>query len=223
MKLAIFCDFDETITRINVTDTVLERFADPLWLEIQRDWLAGKLGAREVLEKQMPLIRAQPEDLDSLIDAIEVDPFLAEFVMFCADGGHSFYILSDGFDYWIEKILERTLWPYRGAMEKIAFFACSLRWEKDRIAISFPYFPEGCVHGCATCKPALLDQLKTGAERTVVIGNGVSDLLLARKADLVLAKNGLREFCQREGIPHQAFSDFREVIQSIKNWVNDHG
>lgn len=43
MKLAIFCDFDDAITRANVTDTVLEKFADPLWREIQEYWLAGGL------------------------------------------------------------------------------------------------------------------------------------------------------------------------------------
>ena len=32
MGFAVFCDFDETITRCNVTDTVLEMFADPVWL-----------------------------------------------------------------------------------------------------------------------------------------------------------------------------------------------
>jgi len=66
MKHAIFCDFDETITRTNVTDAVLERFAEPRWLEIQEDWLAGKLSAREVLEYQMPLVTVSPEDLDAM-------------------------------------------------------------------------------------------------------------------------------------------------------------
>ena len=224
MKLAIFTDFDDTITRTNVTDTVLERFADPLWREIQEDWLAGKLTAREVLQKQMPLITARPEDLDALIDSIDVDPSFGEFARFCAGENDSLYILSDGFDYWIEKILRRTLSAANGGLKQIPFFACGLSLNENKVAISFPYFPRGCVHGCATCKPSLFERLKTGAERAVVIGDGISDLLLAKNADLVLAKNGLREFCEREGVTSHPFNDFRDVLRIIKELkVNDNG
>ena len=216
MRVAIFCDFDDTITRTNVTDTVLEKFADPLWRDIQEDWLAGKLDAREVLQKQMPLITAQPEELDAVIDSIEVDPFFGDFVMFCAKENYSLYILSDGFDYWIERILRRILSATNGSVKKIPIFSCGLNLEGEKVAISFPYFPQGCVHGCATCKPALFEHLKMTADKAVVIGDGLSDLLLAKNADLVLAKNGLREYCEREGITSQPFSDFRDVVQIIK-------
>lgn len=216
MKLAIFCDFDDTITRLNVTDTVLERFAHPSWLEIQEEWLAGKLTAREVLVKQMPLITVQPAELDRLIDAVEVDPFFAEFARHCARETHALYILSDGFDYWVQRILRRALSSGNGAVPELPVFACGLRLEEGKAAISFPYFPEGCAHGCATCKPALFAQLRQGAAKSIVIGDGVSDLLLAREADLVLAKNGLREFCEREGIASRAIRDFRDALKIIE-------
>lgn len=214
MRLAIFCDFDDTITRVNVTDTVLERFADSRWLSIQEDWLAGKLSAKEVLEQQMPLLSTSRRELDGLVESIEVDPHFADFALYCAGEGHSLFILSDGFDYWIEKILRRALAAHYDAV-KIPVYACHLRWEGNRIAISFPYFDQGCAHGCATCKPALFDRLSAGKEKAVVVGDGVSDLLLARRADAVLAKNGLRQFCQREGIDCYAFNDFRDVLRII--------
>lgn len=224
MKLAIFCDFDDTITRTNVTDTVLDKFADPLWRDIQEDWLAGRLSAREVLQKQMPLITAQSQELEALIDSVEVDPFFGDFASLCAKENDSLYILSDGFDYWIKKILQRALPAHNGAASKVRVFACGLDLEGDKVAISFPYFPEGCAHGCATCKPTLFEQLKADADKSIVIGDGLSDLLLAKDADLLLAKNGLREYCEREGIRSQPFSDFRDVVQIIKKLkVNNDG
>src|SRR5215475_8607324 len=93
-KLAIFCDFDETITLINVTDAVLEKYADPVWLEIQEAWLEGKLSAREVLEQQMPLLTVRQRDLDQFIDTIEIDPFFSEFARFCARESFPLYVLS---------------------------------------------------------------------------------------------------------------------------------
>lgn len=218
MRFAIFCDFDDTITRTNVTDTVLERFADAKWLVIQEDWLAGKLSAREVLEKQMPLISTTPQAMDALIDSIEVDPYFDDFASYCAKEDLPLYILSDGFDYWIDKILSRAVSNHYAHL-KIPVYACRMGWEGNRVAISFPYFTQGCVHGCATCKPALFDQLRARAEKAVVIGDGISDLLLAKRADSVLAKNGLRQLCQREGIDCHAFNDFRDVLRIIMDLV----
>jgi len=215
MKLGLFCDFDETITRVNITDTVLERFAHPSWREIQEEWLAGGLSARAVLEKQMPLITVRQRDLDDFIDTIEVDASFADFASQCTEKGDSLYILSDGFDYWIERILKRSLAAWNGVPKEIPVFACSLTLRGEEAVISFPYFPQGCAHGCATCKPGLFEQLKASADKSIVIGDGVSDFLLAQSADLVLAKGALRQFCQREGMSCQAFDDFRDVIQIL--------
>jgi len=54
--------------------------------------------------------------------------------------------------------------------------------------------------------------LRAGAGKTIIVGDGISDSLLAKKADLVLAKAGLEEFCRKEGIRYRAFKDFRDVI-----------
>lgn len=217
MTLAIFTDFDETITRINVTDTVLEKFADPLWRAIQDAWLAGKLSAREVLQQQMPLITVEPEELNAFIDSVEVDPSFAEFAQFCRQEGHDLYVLSDGFDYWIRRILNRVVsetggsWPF-------PVFACNLILKSPGVEISFPYFPDGCSHGCATCKPDLFFQLSRKAESSVVIGDGSSDFLLTRGADLVLAKGSLRRFCQTERIPYESFDHFGDVLEKVRRF-----
>ena len=225
MKLAIFCDFDETITRTNVTDSVLDRFADHRWMEIQEEWLAGRLSAREVLEQQMPLVTVTSEELEAFVDSVQVDSAFAPFALSCMKGRDSLYILSDGFDYWIHRILQRALSATNGWAMRIPVFACHLKVEGSRLPISFPYFPEGCCHGCATCKLGLFHRLTMSGEKTVVIGDGVSDLLLAREADLVLAKDSLREFCQKEGIPNHPFRDFRDIMAIIsafrKNGLGD--
>lgn len=215
MSLAIFTDFDDTVTRVNVTDTVLEKFADPRWRDIQEEWLAGKLSAREVLQQQMPLIAVEPGELNTFIDSVEVDPFFTKFVRFCHQKGHSLYILSDGFDYWIRRILHRVFSEPDGGWQ-FPIFACNLTLNPPKVKITFPYFPEGCPHGCATCKPALFSALK--AKSTVVIGDGTSDFLLSRGADLVLAKGSLRRFCQSERIPHESFQDFRDILDKVRRF-----
>ena len=70
----VYCDFDNTISEYDVTDAILEKFADPSWEAVEEEWLAGKITARECMEKQISLIRASREELDSLLDEAESVP-----------------------------------------------------------------------------------------------------------------------------------------------------
>ena len=49
MKKVVFCDFDETISKEDSTDLILERFAaDSNWLMVEKDWQNGHIGAEIV-------------------------------------------------------------------------------------------------------------------------------------------------------------------------------
>ena len=39
----VFCDFDGTITQVDVTDQILDQFAHPSWREIEQEWVLGRL------------------------------------------------------------------------------------------------------------------------------------------------------------------------------------
>jgi 2-hydroxy-3-keto-5-methylthiopentenyl-1-phosphate phosphatase len=67
----IVCDFDGTITRTDVIDSILQRFADPSWEAIENAWLAGDIGSRECLSRQLSQVKATPTQLLDLFDNIE--------------------------------------------------------------------------------------------------------------------------------------------------------
>src|SRR5947208_12784471 len=54
----VFCDFDGTITQVDVTDAILERLADPQWRDLERAWVRGEIGSRERLARQMAVVPA---------------------------------------------------------------------------------------------------------------------------------------------------------------------
>ena len=70
----VFVDFDGTIAPVDTTDLLLERFADPKWLEIEEEWKSGRIGSRECLVRQIDLVRAAPEELDDFVSRIDIDP-----------------------------------------------------------------------------------------------------------------------------------------------------
>src|SRR4051812_4609984 len=80
----LFIDFDGTITRGDVTDLILETFADERWLDIEKQRQAGRIGARDCLRAQVALVRATRQRLDGLIDSVQVDEGFRLLLDICA-------------------------------------------------------------------------------------------------------------------------------------------
>ena len=108
-QFKIFLDFDGTITKNDVGEEIFRKFiAQDILNKIVGDLLTDKISARECWEslcKSVPIIGKK--DFDDLILSQEVDPTLHRFVEYCEKNGFQIFVLSDGFDYYIDKILKR--------------------------------------------------------------------------------------------------------------------
>ena len=104
MQWHIVCDFDGTITRTDVIDTILQRFADPSWEAIEDQWLKGEIGSRECLSRQLSLVRALPAELLAYFDTVEIDPDFPDFVDLVIGLGASIEVVSDGIEQGIARI-----------------------------------------------------------------------------------------------------------------------
>jgi 2-hydroxy-3-keto-5-methylthiopentenyl-1-phosphate phosphatase len=215
----IFCDFDGTITLRDVTDQILDRFAAPGWVEIERVWAQGMIGSRECLERQLALVATTPSALNQLIDSIPVDPHFARFMRFVRGHFIPFFVISDGLDYVIRRVLRRC-----GIRERIRngthFFSSSVQVRRNRLSISFPHARCSCIHGCATCKPFIIRALRKEHWPVLYIGDGLSDRHAVAEADFVYARRPLLEHCRNKHIPSCLFEDFREVEISLAEWLS---
>ena len=63
--------------------------------------------------------------------------------------------------------------------------------------------------GPRACKGGVLRRLRRPGDTVAVFGDGISDLCLAREADVVFARGRLAELCEREGIAYHRLSDYR--------------
>ncbi len=206
--LIIFSDFDGTITQQDVTDRILEELAHPLWREVEDEWVRGLIGSRECLERQMALVDASPEELNEVIDAIPLDPAFASFYQFVEREKIPFYVVSDGFDYVVSRILKRA--GVGGELENGRhLYASHLEISGRRLAASFPH--SDCEHGCATCKATVIKRLRRERSRVVFIGDGFSDRFAVEEADVVFAKKQLLGYCRRRNIACRAFETFADV------------
>jgi 2-hydroxy-3-keto-5-methylthiopentenyl-1-phosphate phosphatase len=211
----VFSDFDGTVVQTDVTDAILNEFADPEWREAEEEWLAGRIGSRECLRRQMALVHASADDLNALIDSVPLDPDFAAFESWTRQRRIPFYIVSDGFDYVIQRILRRC-----GAAVEILnasqLFASSMRVERGTITVDFPHGPASCVHGCATCKPEVIRRVGAGHSPVIFIGDGLSDRFAVEAADAIFAKDKLLTYCRDHGLAATPFSTFAGIERDLQ-------
>jgi len=123
----VICDFDGTITLKDSTDLQLDRFADPAWLDIEKEWLLEKIRSRECLERQLRLVQADEEDLISLHEEIPLDPAFSLFAFYCREENIPLAIASDSFDFLVTPLLQRQYFGW------IPAYANRLRISEDRL------------------------------------------------------------------------------------------
>lgn len=212
LRPILFIDFDGTITRRDVIDVILENFADERWLEIEKQWQAGRIGSRDCLRAQVALVRTTQKRLDTLLDSIQVDEGFRLLLEICARHEVGVHIISDGFDYCIRRILGRPQLQLDGLLRNVRIFAGELEAGSNRWwRAEFPFFQKTCTHGCATCKPAVMRLMNRADAPSIFVGDGLSDRYAAAKADIVFAKDSLAAHCRKQAIGYVPFTELDEV------------
>ncbi|MBE7559082.1 MtnX-like HAD-IB family phosphatase [bacterium] len=199
------CDFDNTVATEDVGDRILERFGGPDWIDWSLRYRRGEIGSRECLTRQYESFRADWDAYRRFVEEYELDPDFPRFLAAVRARGHRVIVVSDGVGNYISILFEKY------GIAGVPVFSNYGVWNGDgRVRLQFPHFQPACEVGCANCKfrHVRLD----GSGRKVYIGDGVSDQYGAQAADVIYAKDRLRDFLAARGVPHTAFSRFADVI-----------
>jgi alpha-galactosidase len=215
VRLAVFCDYDGTFARQDVGSTIVRTHAAErraaLWARLERGELDAWTYNMELLNGL-----AYPErTLNEFLKSIEIDPGGRALVAWCEERGVPFRILSDGFDYNLERL--QRLHGVRFAHDSNRLWYEQDRW---RIAARFPDPHCGCATG--VCKAARIRDFRAyhPRARVVHVGNGrVSDLCGARAADLVFAKDTLADELAKQGVAFEPFETLHDVIAGLERLI----
>lgn len=217
MRLKIFVDFDGTISKLDVGDHLFYELGGERCRLLVRDYLNGTISARECFVGVCTAAgQVSRERVDEILDRMEIDPSFKDFVQFCRSREIDFFVLSDGFDYYIDRILKRH------GLASVKFIANHLEFQRtDSTGLFFlvPFFPytdEECSR-CANCKRNHLLTLSSDEDIIVYIGNGYSDRCPSRYADIVFAKRDLLRYCRQENISYFEYRNFQDVISRLEN------
>ncbi|NIR50403.1 MtnX-like HAD-IB family phosphatase [candidate division KSB1 bacterium] len=212
--MKIICDFDGTVAANDVGSLLFRTFGDESCKEFVELWKQGEISSKQCLIEECRVTRVTKQELTRFADSQELDPYFKEFVQFCHGRGFDIEIVSDGLDFYINRILKN-----HGLDSSIEVRSNELTFKNEhRVKPQFPYFEHSCGQ-CANCKGHHVRQAKKCHSKVIYVGDGLSDRCGAQEADTVFAKRGrdLLEFCKQENIPHFEFENFGDVLNQLRH------
>lgn len=198
--LAVFCDFDGTITIGEHFVELMYTLAPQAAGRIIPEMLAGRttlaVGVREILES---IPASEVPRCEASYAAAQIRPGFGPFLGELHRQGIPFIVVTGG----LEEMARRVLQPYLPWIAGI--HGASLRVEQGRVRVDSRWEGDG----------ELVSKVRVarsyGAQRIVAIGDSITDLCLAEVADVVYARARLAEELHRRRRPFIAYEDFAEI------------
>lgn len=215
MAVKIFVDFDGTITTRDVGNRLFRELGGAVCEGFIAEYHDGKISAQELFRREAAAAGSfDPADLHALLDRQTIDPGFTDFVTFCTSRNIEFHIVSDGLDYYIDRILRAHGIHGASYVANAAALVPAGSNGKRSLSLNFPHSDSVCDR-CACCKRNFMLTLAGDEDIIVFVGEGYSDRCPAQYADIVFAKEDLQSFCQRENISYFLYASFHDVTARL--------
>lgn len=208
-KTLIQCDFDGTITEEDVSFLLLDTFANGHWRQLLEEYRQGKISVGLLNRKAFAMVKADKQSLLEVMKGrVKVRAGFHELVAYCRREGFRFVIVSNGLDFYIDRILMDH------GLQDIEVFAAQSRFLPEGLRVQY-IGPEGNVLD-EGFKEAHVDSFLRNDYRIVYAGNGASDFPPARKCHHIFATGELLSVCKKEKVQYKAFDDLNEIIRGLE-------
>lgn len=208
-KILVQCDFDGTVTDKDVSFLLLDDFAGGDWREVWKQYQEGRITVGRFNTLAFAMIKASRETLLGHIEnKLQVRSGFHEMVDYCRKRGFRFVIVSNGLDFYIEKILSDI------GMGDIEFFSAKSLFQPDGVKVQY-IGPAGNPID-SDFKEAYVRLFQREGYRVIYIGNGDSDFLPAQRCQHIFATGNLLVHCRQEKVACTPFEDFHEVVSGLE-------
>jgi 2,3-diketo-5-methylthio-1-phosphopentane phosphatase len=211
----IFVDFDGTISQTDIGEAMFIRFGNPAKAqEFVKAWENKEINSVDLWKLLISTVNGFSDaEFDQFLSGIKIDPGFIEFVNYCKKENFEIRILSDGFDYYINKFLKRE------GLGHLEVYCNQLTVENNILIPHFPFRDEECTQ-CGNCKRNHVLNFSGDEDYTFYIGDGLTDVCPSQFCDFIFAKNSLLRFCEMNRItyfPYSTFDDVTKRIDELKN------
>jgi len=188
---------------------VREKFAPALWRDMEREYLEGKYSVEESNIRQFALIHGvERSELEDFVRRnVRVRDGFAGFVEHCRAEGIGFVVVSSGLDLYIRPVLEQA------GLGGVPFHSGHAEVREQGIAVT--YAGPGGTPLTAGIKESYVRHHKRQGHTVFYLGDGLSDVVPAKEADVVLARSSLRRRLIARDRPHFPFEDFHDARRHL--------
>ncbi len=215
MALSVFVDFDGTITRQDVGNAFFRRFGGAACDVHINDYHADRITAQECFRRELAEAgRLNLNEAEAFVREQQLDPSFRSFLDFCTSSGIPLRIVSDGLDFYIERMLRDN------GIDGVPVFSNRLVMGEAGAdgtvlpSLEFP-LPDAQCTVCACCKRNVMLTHAGDDDIIVYVGEGFSDRCPVRYADIVFAKDDLQVYCQNENISYYLYTSFDDVCARL--------
>jgi 2-hydroxy-3-keto-5-methylthiopentenyl-1-phosphate phosphatase len=216
--LAILVDYDGTIARTDVSDTVMAEYVGGGWEAEAAAYDAGLIGSQRLMTLEMAMVDSDPADLLATAAAQPHDAGFAPFARRATAAGIPVEVVSDGFGFFIAPALAALGTP------DLPIVTARTTFRGRRATIEYPNANLRC-RVCGTCKRDRVLAHRAAGRRVVFIGDGESDRYAAGYSDVVFAKRSLVRICLEAGWPFRRWTEFAEIeawlTETLDAWRAD--
>ena len=210
-RYAMLFDFDGTITEIDTAEYILDKFTEGDWREPDRLLDQGKITLEDCMQRQFAMVLVPPETILSELDkVVKLRPGLTGLMALAMEKKMKTYVASAGLDFVVRHFLKKVelLDSFILRMGRAVYAHGHLNIEFDPLRHS----------QAQSFKDDLVLSIHDQGCKVIYLGDGPPDRRAISLADLRFAVRGrkLEQYLIEAGLQHQSFSDFNEVVSSLK-------
>ena len=203
---AVFCDFDGTITAEDTFADMLRYFVPDTAPDLLKDVYGLRVpltqGIRQLVES-IPSDRYN-EGLE-FVGKAKIRPGLDEFLDFLEERSVPFYVVSGGLTGMVETVLGHRVNRVR------AIYAPDVRTDNPCLRLTTDFESGG----------ELLDKVailaRHPAKEQIAIGNSLTDLRMAQKAELAFARDRLSKYLDERQVDYCDWTTFFDIRDKLSN------
>jgi len=211
IKTLVQCDFDGTITEEDISLMLLDTFADGDWRQMFREYHEGKISVGRFNTDAFAMVKADRENLLKVARSkVKIRPGFHELVACCRRKGFRLVIVSNGLDFYIDEIFKDM------GISDIEVHAAETRFHTEGLRVQY-IGPDGS-HLDKDVKGAYVNSFLREGYRLIYVGDGISDILPARRCHHIFATGDLLAHYKQTNLGCIPFTEFNEVVRVLELW-----
>ena len=198
----VFCDFDGTITTQDTFVSVVEKFAPQAAAQTFPALFRREISLKEGIDKTLGKIAVQ--NYPAMIEFIAqhpVRPGLKEFIEFLNNATIPFVVISGGLTGMVQAVLE-----HQQLLDGVtAIYAGKVATRGEFLQ------PYSAISSDTEFVAKEIAMAQYPAQEKIAIGDSVTDINMSLAADLVFARDRLKQYLDVENKPYVQWHDFWEI------------